>query len=221
VIADVPGVGKNFQDHLKLSIRWNGKTELPGSTVTAGMFLRSNPGNYGDPPDLQFYIGRGLETPDRFITITVSLVFPKSRGEIALRSADPLAAPIIRANYLQDPADVEALVRGVKMARWFGEGDSYADLKGEELLPGPAMKSDADLTTFARRDADTIYHGAGTCKMGPAADATAVVDPSLRVRGVDGLRVADGSIMPEVVNATTNAACVMIGEKASELVRNA
>ncbi len=96
VIADVPGVGKNFQDHLKLSIRWNGRTELPGSTVTAGMFVRSNPGNYGDPPDLQFYVGRGVETPDRFITITVSLVFPKSRGEVLLRSADPLAAPIIR-----------------------------------------------------------------------------------------------------------------------------
>ena len=102
--------------------------------------------------------------------------------------------------------------------RWFGEADSYADLKGEELLPGPAARSDADLAAFARRDSDTIYHGAGTCKMGPAADVTAVVDPSLRVRGVDGLRVADGSIMPEVVNATTNAACVMIGEKASDLV---
>jgi choline dehydrogenase len=219
VVADVPGVGRNFQDHLKLSIRWSGKTELPGSTVTAGMFVRSDPGNYGDPPDLQFYVGRGLETPDRFITITVSLVFPKSRGEVRLRSADPLAAPIIRANYLQEQADVNALVRGVKLARYFGEGDSYADLKGEELLPGPALTSDADLGVFARRDSDTIYHGAGTCKMGPASDAAAVVDPSLRVRGVDGLRVADGSIMPEVVNATTNAACVMIGEKASDLVR--
>jgi choline dehydrogenase len=221
LVADVPGVGKNFQDHLKLSIRWRGKTELPGSTVTAGMFLRSNPGNYGDPPDLQFYIGRGLETPDRFITITVSLVFPRSRGEVTLRSADPLAAPIIRANYLQEQADVEALVRGVKLARWFGEADAYADLKGEELLPGPAMKSDADLAAFAHRESDTIYHGAGTCKMGPTADPSAVVDSSLRVRGVDGLRVADGSIMPEVVNATTNAACVMIGEKASDLVRDA
>jgi choline dehydrogenase-like flavoprotein len=221
VVADVPGVGRNFQDHLKLSIRWNGKTELPGSTVTAGMFLRSDPANFGDPPDLQFYVGRGLETPDRFITITVSLVFPKSRGEITLRSADPLAPPVIRANYLQEQADVMALVRGVKLARYFGEADSYADLKGEEMLPGAAMTSDADLAAFARRDTDTIYHGAGSCKMGPASDTTAVVDPSLRVRGVDGLRVADGSIMPEVVNATTNAACVMIGEKASDLVRNA
>jgi choline dehydrogenase len=221
VVADVPGVGRNFQDHLKLSIRWSGKTELPGSTVTAGMFLRSDPANFGDPPDLQFYVGRGLETPDRFITITVSLVFPKSRGEITLRSADPLAPPVIRANYLQEQSDVNALVRGVKLARYFGEADSYADLKGEEMLPGTAMKSDADLAAFARRDTDTIYHGAGSCKMGPAGDRTAVVDPSLRVRGVDGLRVADGSIMPEVVNATTNAACVMIGEKASDLVRDA
>ena len=102
-----------------MSIRWNGKTELPGSTVTAGMFLRSNPGNYGDPPDLQFYVGRGLETPDRFITITVSLVFPKSRGEVVLRSADPLAAPIIRANYLQEQADVDALVEALEKAQKF------------------------------------------------------------------------------------------------------
>ena len=221
VVADLPGVGRNFQDHLKLSIRWNGKTELPGSTVTAGMFLRSNPGNYADPPDLQFYVGRGLETPDRFITITASLTFPKSRGEVTLRSADPSAAPIIRANYLQQEDDVKALVQGVKLARWFGEADSYADLRGDEIAPGAAAKSDADLAAFAHRESDTIYHGAGTCKMGPDSDRTAVVDPSLRVRGVDGLRVADGSIMPEVVNATTNAACVMIGETASDLVRQA
>lgn len=219
VVADVPGVGRNFQDHLKLSIRWNGKTELPGSTVTAGMFMRSDQSAWGEPPDLQFYVGRGVETPDRFITITVSLVTPKSRGEIRLRSADALAAPIIRANYLQELADVNSLVRGVHLARWFGESDAYANLRADEILPGAAMKSDADIATFVRRDSDTIYHGAGTCKMGPATDPAAVVDPSLRVRGVDGLRVADGSIMPEVVNATTNAACVMIGEKAADLVR--
>jgi choline dehydrogenase len=221
VVADVPGVGRNFQDHLKLSIRWNGKTELPGSTVTAGMFMRSNPGNYGDPPDLQFYVGRGVETPDRFITITVSLVFPRSRGDITLRSADPLAAPIIRANYLQEEADVRALVQGVKVARWFGESDAFQDLRGEEILPGTGAKSDADLAMFARRESDTISHGAGTCKMGPATDLAAVVDPTLKVRGVEGLRVADASIMPEVVNATTHAACVMIGEKAADLVRHA
>ena len=218
VVADVAGVGRNFQDHLKLSIRWNGKTELPGSTVTAGMFLRSNPANYTEPPDLQFYVGRGLETPDRFITITVSMTVPKSRGEITLRSNDPLAAPIIRANYLQHEDDVKAFVQGVKLARWLGEADSYQDLRGDETAPGAAVTADADVAAFARRECDTIFHGAGTCKMGPASDPAAVVDPSLRVRGIAGLRVADASIMPEVVNAPTNAACVMIGEKAADLI---
>lgn len=218
VVADVTGVGQNFQDHLKLSIRWNGKTELPGSTVTAGMFTRSNQMDWGNPPDLQFYVGRGVETPDRFVTITVSLVQPKSRGDIRLRSADPLAAPIIRANYLQEQADVDALVRGVTLARWFGEADAYEALRADEILPGSAVKSDADLATFVRRDADTIYHGAGTCKMGPTSDASAVVDPALRVRGVEGLRVADASIMPDIVNGPTHAACVMIGERLALLV---
>ena len=218
VIADVPAVGGNFQDHLKLSIRWNGKTELPGSTVTAGMFTRSSQAAVGTVPDLQFYVGRGVETPDKFITITVSLVQPKSKGEVRLRSGDATAPPIIRANYLQEQADVNAMIRGVHLARWFGEADAYAALRADEMLPGAAMKSDADLTAFVRRESDTIYHGAGTCRMGPQGDAAAVVDSSLRVRGIDGLRVADASIMPEVVNATTNAACVMIGEKAADLI---
>jgi choline dehydrogenase len=217
-VADVPGVGGNFQDHVKLSIRWNGKTELPGSTVTAGMYTRSAQAALGTVPDVQFYVGRGSDTPDKFITITVSLVQPKSRGEIRLRANDPLAPPIIRGNYLQEQADVNVMVRGVHLARWFGEADAYSGLRADEILPGAAMKSDADLTTFVRRDTDTIYHGAGTCRMGPQNDAAAVVDASLRVRGVEGLRVADASIMPEVVNGTTNAACVLIGEKAAELI---
>jgi choline dehydrogenase len=219
VVVDVPGVGQNFQDHLKLSIRWNGKTELPGSTVTAGLFTPSNADERGTPPNLQFYVGRGVDTPDRFVTITVSLVHAKSRGEVRLRSADPLAAPVIRGNYLQEASDVATLVQGVKLARVFGEADAYQPLIADEMLPGPAMKSDADLATFVRRDSDTIYHGAGTCRMGPATDALAVVDPALRVRGVLGLRVADASIMPEVVNAPTHAAAVMIGEKAAKLIR--
>ena len=114
VVADVPGVGQNFQDHLKLSIRWNGLTDLPGSTVTAGLFTTSGS---TWPPDLQFYVGRGLEEPDRFITITVSLVRPRSRGEIRLASSDPGAPALIRPNYLQEQADVDALVHGVRLAR--------------------------------------------------------------------------------------------------------
>jgi choline dehydrogenase len=219
VVADVRGVGGNLQDHLKLSVRWQGKTELPGSTVTAGLFTHSNPMDAARlPADLQFYIGRGLETPDRFVTITASLTRPVSRGEIRLRSTDPLAAPIVRPNYLQDEADVRVLVRGVHLARFFAEQAVFEPLRGEELEPGASLTSSTDLAAFARRAADTIYHAAGTCRMGPASDADAVVDPDLRVRGIQGLRIADASIMPEVVNATTHAACVMIGEKAADLL---
>ena len=219
VVADVPGVGGNFQDHLKLSVRWQGKQELPGSTVTAGLFTHSNPIEAATlPADLQFYVGRGLEEPDRFVTITPSLVRPKSRGEVRLRSANPQDAPMLRANYLQEADDVRALVRGVHLARWFASVAVYEPLRGDEVEPGNAAKSDADLERFVRRATDTIYHAAGTCRMGPASEAAAVVDPALRVRGVQGLRVADASIMPEIVNATTHATCVMIGEKVADLL---
>nr|MBA3271477.1 GMC family oxidoreductase N-terminal domain-containing protein [Acidobacteriota bacterium] len=99
IVADLPGVGSNLQDHLKLSTRWNGKTTLPPSTVTAGMFVRSQPGgiNPVSSPDLQFYIGRGLDQPDRFVTVTVSLVRPRSRGDVRLQSSAPLAPPVIAA----------------------------------------------------------------------------------------------------------------------------
>jgi len=215
-VANLPGVGGNLQDHPKLSIRWNGKTTLPGSTVTAGLFTASRSMS---PPDLQFYVGRGLDQPDVFITITVSLVRPQSRGAITLRSADPLAMPLIRANYLQAQADVDALVQGARLARLFGASPAYDSLRGDESEPGQRVTSVADLERFARQKADTIYHAAGTCRMGPGSDTEAVVDAQLRVHGIEGLRVADASIMPELVNAPTHAACVAIGEKCAALIR--
>ena len=217
VTADVRAVGANLQDHLKLSIRWNGRTTLPPSTVTAGMFVysRSSVTNgVSTPPDLQFYVGRGLDQPDRFVTITVSLVHPRSRGEVRLSSADPLAAPVIRGNYLREQSDMDALIEGVRLARGLGSARAYDALRGEEVEPGGAVVTPAAVTEFARRAADTIYHPAGTCRMG--TDADAVVDERLRLRGFTGLRIADASVMPDVVNATTHAACVMIGDRAAE-----
>jgi choline dehydrogenase len=219
VAADLAGVGANLQDHLKLSVRWNGRTTLPPSTVTAGLFVRSNPraaAASAAPPDLQFYVGRGVDQPDRFVTITVSLVRPRSSGEVRLRSADAFAAPAIRGNYLREEADVAALVEGVRLTRAFGESAAYRQLRADEIEPGPSAASAAQLAEFARRAVDTIYHPAGTCRMG--TDDRAVVDARLRVRGIDGLRVADASIMPAVVSATTHAACVMIGERLSEFL---
>jgi len=217
VVADLPGVGSNLQDHLKLSIRWNGRTVLPPSTVTAGMFVNSTRDRGGTAvPDLQFYVGRGLDQPDRFITITVSLVRPHSRGDVRLRSADAMAAPIIHGNYLQHAADVKALVEGVRLARSLGRTKAYDGLRRDEVEPGPSVTSDEALADFARRAADTIYHPAGTCRMGRGLDAA--VDARLRVRGIERLRIADASIMPNVVNATTHAACVMIGSRAADFM---
>jgi choline dehydrogenase len=215
VISSLRGVGSNLQDHLKLSVRWQGTTTFPGSTVTAGLFTSSNGGS---PPDLQFYVGRGSNQPDDVVTITVSHVRPRSRGSISLWSADPLAAPIIRANYLQADEDVTALIRGAILAREFGRSRAYDEIRLNEIEPGDNMTSERDLVTFVRQKAETIYHLAGTCRMGPDSDAGAVVDASLRVHGIEGLRVADASIMPEVVNAPTHAACVAIGEKCSALL---
>ncbi|MGH9175138.1 MAG: GMC family oxidoreductase, partial [Vicinamibacterales bacterium] len=218
VVADLPGVGSNLQDHLKLSIRWNGRTTLPPSTLTAGMFVRSQrrADAAASPPDLQFYVGRGLDQPDRFVTITVSLVRPRSRGDVRLRSADPVAAPAIRGNYLQDPDDIRALVEGVRLARAFGNTTAYGKLRSDEIEPGAAVVTDEALAGFARRASDTIYHPAGTCRMG--TDNRAVVDARLRVIGIEGLRIADASIMPDVVSATTHATCVMIGSRAADFI---
>ncbi len=214
-VADLPGVGRNLQDHLKLSLRWKGRTTLPGSTVTAGLFTSSHSTS---PPDLQFYVGRGLEQPDEVVTITVSHVRPQSRGSISLRSADPLVAPVIRAEYLQTSADVTALVHGARLVRQLGRSRAYHALRLEEMEPGAEHTTDADLERFIREKADTIYHLSGTCRMAPEADQDAVVDARLCVHGIDGLRVADASVMPEVVNAPTHAACVMIGEKCAALI---
>jgi len=214
VVTDLAGVGRNLQDHLKLSVRWRGRTTLPASTVTAGLVTSSS----GGLPDLQFYVGRGVDQPDQLVTITVALVRPQSRGTIELRSADPLVSPIIRANYLQSQADVAVLVAGVRLARQIGLSPAYDRLRGEETDPGDRVTTADDLERFVRAMADTIYHPAGTCRMGPSSDPDAVVDASLRVRGVEGVRVADASIMPDVVDAPTHAAAIMIGEKCAALI---
>jgi choline dehydrogenase len=211
VVADLRGVGANLQDHLKLSVRWKGKTTLPGSSVVASLFTSSS----REAHDLQVIVGRGLDQPDDFITLTVSHLKPRSRGAVTLAAADPVAAPCIRMNYLSDPHDVSVLVEGVELARRLGQSHVYDHLRGEEIEPGVAFR---DVAAFARQKADSIYHAAGTCRMGPASDPDAVVDADLRVHGIDGVHVADASIMPVIVAAPTHAACVMIGEKCASII---
>lgn len=215
VVADVEGVGRNLQDHLKVSVRWRGRTTLPASNTTASISISSTGSAL---PDLQFYVGRGIDQPDPFVTITVALVRAQSRGTIELRSADPFAAPRIRPRYLRSKSDVAALVAGVRYAREIGMSAAYDRLRGDEIDPGIGLTEVCEVERFVRARAETIYHPAGTCRMGPSSDPCAVVDASLRVRGADGLRVADASIMPDVVDAPTHAAAVVIGEKCAAMM---
>src|SRR5262249_8631354 len=152
-----------------------------------------------------------------FLLFLPTLIYPESRGTIRLRAADPLAPPAIDPRYFSAQADLDLMVAGVKLARDIAAAKPLARLRGDEYAPGPAAKSDADIAKDIRLRCNTIFHPAGTCKMG--TDERAVVDPELRVRGLTGLRVADGSIMPTVVGGNTHAPIVMIAEKAADLLR--
>lgn len=219
VVADLADVGANLQDHPRVSLRWEGRQVLPGSSVSAGLLTYSRTPATDAPPDIQFYVGRGLQEEDRAITLTVAFTRPESRGVVSLGSGDPLAPPVIRANYFTEPGDLDALVEGMRLARALAATRAYEPLVGAPVAPAPGASSLDDLRALVRETSATMFHPVGTCRMG--LDEGAVVDPELRVRGVEGLRVADASVMPVVVNCQSNAACVMIGERASDLLREA
>lgn len=190
----------------------------------AGAFIRSRAGV--EHPDLQLTFmplavqpGSVDLVPAHAFQIHIDLMRPTSLGSVTLKSTDPRQAPRILFNYLkteQDRADMRAAAR---LVREIIEQPAMAALKGEELVPGPAARSDEELDAWARRVTETGYHASGTCKMGPSDDPEAVVDPQLRVHGVQGLRVVDASIMPIIVSGNTNAPSVMIAEKASDMIR--
>ena len=179
-------------------------------------------------PDLQFHFNplrlsnHGLDLKFLFgdgYSLHVCNLRPRSRGEIRLASADPMAQPEILANYLSDPEgeDLRRMIEGVKLARRVLAAPAFDPYRGVELRPEPPCDSDEDLRAFVRRHAGTIYHPVGTCRMG--SDPMAVVDAQLRVHGVQGLRVVDASVMPLLVGGNTNAPTVMIAEKASEMIK--
>src|SRR6202163_692098 len=142
---------------------------------------------------------------------------PDSRGQITLKSADPSDPPAVYPHYLTAETDQQTIVAGLKLCRQLLAQPALAQFTESEYLPGQAVQSDVELLDFARRRGGTVFHPTSTCKMG--VDAMAVVDPELRVRGVTGLRVADASVMPTVGSGNTNAATIMIGEKASDMIR--
>lgn len=142
---------------------------------------------------------------------------PYSRGRITLNSADPMADPDIDAGYLADERDLDTLVDGFKLSRKILSRSAFDHRRGEEAIPGPSVQSDDDIREFIRDNAETIYHPVGSCKMGH--DDQSVVDDRLRVHGLEGLRVIDASIMPTLVGGNTNAATLMIADKAAEMIQ--
>lgn len=246
VVANLPGVGENLQDHLFLPVAYESKqpitldkAETLGNLARFVLFRRgpltSNVAEAGgfvklDPslaaPNLQFhfgpvyYIDHGFTRPSGYgFTLGPTLLHPESRGRITLRSADPLEPPVIQPNYLSREADLRVLVEGIKLARRIAKAKAFDPYRGAETYPGTEVQGDSAIADYVRRVAETVYHPVGTCKMG--SDAMAVVDPQLRVRGVEGLRVTDASVMPVLVRGNTNAPTIMIAEKAAEALRKA
>ena len=144
---------------------------------------------------------------------------PESVGYVQARSADPFDDPLVQPNYLSAERDRQVLVSGIKLARRILRAPDLARYYEREELPGDAVQTDDELLDFARRKGSSSYHVTGTARMGPASDPTSVVDPQLRVHGIDGLRVVDASVMPGIVSANTYAATLMIAEKAADLIR--
>jgi len=188
-----------------------------------GIFARACPD--ATTPDVQFHIatlssdmaGSPTHAFSGF-TMSVCQLRPQSRGWVRIRSADPLTAPAMQANYLSTQADRETLIAGIRLARRIAATGALSPYVKSEYRPGPEVESDADLLEFARNTGGTIFHPSGTCKMGDARDRQAVVDPELRVYGVEGVRVVDCSIMPTLTSGNTNVPVIMIAEKAADLI---
>jgi len=200
----------------------------PGTMVPGGLHAFVKVQKDIEVPDIEFMFNTvppqtrlwfpGIVAPYRdAYAIRPTLLHPESRGEILLRSSDPREAPRIVYRFFSSPNDMPRLVAGFKRAREVGEQPAMAPYRAGEASPGRQCRSDADIAAFIRRTTITAHHPCGTCRMG--SEAGAPLDPALRLRGVAGLRVADASAMPDLVSAHINACCLMIGEKAVDLIR--
>jgi choline dehydrogenase len=254
VVADLPGVGENLQDHYVITSTWRLKpgtvsvneltkgTRFLGETLKyvfqrkglltlsaahIAAFCKSRPELAG--PDIQFHILPATMDTEKLmaeqkmelegepgLTIAPCQVRPESRGSIRIRSPNPTVYPAIQPNYLSDSIDQQVAVASLRWARKIATQPALAKWIDHEMLPGPEAKTDDELLAFARMTGSTIYHPVGTCQMGHGPQA--VVDPQLRVHGVQALRVVDASVMPRLVSGNTNAPTIMIAEKAADLI---
>ena len=200
------------------------KGPLAGNVFESVAFLRTDPSL--DKPDVQFVFqpAKRLTNPKipfplgHGYAISPVALYPKSRGTVRLGSADPAANPVIDPHLLEHPDDIQPLIRALKIAREAFASQPFARYDGTEVAPGPEVGSDEALDAYIRETGYTVHHPVGTCRMGDPADAQTVVDPELRVKGIEGLRVADASVMPSVIGGNTNAPCVMIAERCADFI---
>jgi choline dehydrogenase len=244
VLADSPDVGRNLQDHVDfctltkctqpitydfsiwqeilVGLRYLATRSGPGvsNIAEAGAFVRSSLAP-DVRPDLQLHFvpaqlddhGRN-RLPGHGFTVHACALRPRSRGHLSLRSARPGDPPQIHARYLSDTRDLDILLEGIRVSREIIRSAPFAPFRGPEIFPGEAVTTRRDIEDVVRRKAETIYHPVGTCRMGN--DPQAVVDSRLRVRGLEGIRVADASIMPLLIGGNTNAPTILIAEKAAD-----
>ena len=246
-VHNLPGVGKNLQDHLHGGVKhycsapvslysvvkpsalirhvpyylMTGKGPASEMAIETLAFLKTRPDVVA--PDLQYHFvpvlyadhGRTLIYRHGFMGY-YNMQRPEARGEITLKSGDPLAHPAIQPNYLQNETDLRTLRDGLKILRDVFRQKAFGPYGGEEFMPGPDVQTDAEIDHYHRGSAETLYHPVGTCKMGQ--DEMAVVDETLRVRGLEGLRVVDASIMPRLISGNTNAPTIMIAERAAAMI---
>ncbi|MEE1927959.1 GMC oxidoreductase [Streptomyces sp. TRM 70351] len=231
VTHDLPGVGENLLDHPESVIVWETEGPIPDNSAMdsdAGLFVRRDPQSAG--PDLMFHFYQipftdnperlGYVRPPHGVSMTPNIPKPRSRGRLYLTSADPDDKPALDFRYFTDEEgyDGRTLVDGIKLARRIAATEPFASWLRREVCPGPEVTSDEELSAYARQVAHTVYHPAGTCRMGAADDALAVVDPELRVRGLRGLRVADASVFPTIPAVNPMIGVLMVGEKAADLL---
>ncbi|GAA3047810.1 FAD-dependent oxidoreductase [Pseudonocardia yunnanensis] len=228
IVGDLPGVGANLHDHPMTGVVYRSRQPILGSVGNGGGEAKGTIRTTTDAawPDVQLFcaiapmLGDTVPSPERGAgyTMVVAILAPFSRGSVRLASADPDAAPLIDPGYYTDSRDLDAAVAGLRAARDLANTPAFAPWRDGEAQPGPeAWDDDHQLRDYVRRSVHTYFHYAGTCRMG--TDDHAVVDTELRVRGIEGLRVIDASVMPSPVNANTNATVYGIAERAAELLR--
>jgi len=222
-VVDLPGVGRDLQDHPIVMVSYVTSSPLPASRYNHGeVYAALRSGLAGACPDLHLFpillplAPAGHQPPQAGYVLVAAVVAPDSRGSVRLASADPRAAPLIDPGFLREGRDTDRLEAGLGLIRQVAAGRPLAGLWEAEAWPGPDVRTSADLRAYIRRTVSSYYHPAGTCRLGTGPGA--VVDPQLRVHGVTGLRVADASVMPVIANAHLNATVLAIAERAAVLI---